>query len=116
MMRRSVLDCIAYPLRLRGAARREAWSAARLAAEEAGLAHALELQATSLSGGEKQKLALARALIQQPEALFLDEPCANLDGRATREIEETLRRAREGAPASSSRPMTSARPGASRTR
>jgi tungstate transport system ATP-binding protein len=45
-----------------------------------------------LSGGEKQKLALARALIRQPKVLFLDEPCANLDGRATREIETVLRK------------------------
>jgi len=47
--------------------------------------------ATRLSGGEKQKLALGRALIRQPRLLFLDEPCANLDGRSTREIEALLR-------------------------
>ena len=46
------------------------------------------------SGGEKQKLALARALILSPEVLFLDEPCANLDGRATRDIEAILTEAR----------------------
>ena len=47
-----------------------------------------------LSGGEKQKLALARALVTGPDALFLDEPCANLDGRATKEIEGILSDAR----------------------
>jgi len=44
-----------------------------------------------LSGGEQQKLALARALIRRPDTVFLDEPCSNLDGRSTREIEEILR-------------------------
>jgi len=48
-----------------------------------------------LSGGEKQKLALARALIRAPEVLFLDEPCANLDGRSTRDIETILADARD---------------------
>ena len=46
-----------------------------------------------ISGGEKQKLAVARALINTPEILFLDEPCANLDGRSTREIEAVLKQA-----------------------
>ena len=44
-----------------------------------------------LSGGAQQKLALARALIRGPDTVFLDEPCSNLDGRSTREIEEILR-------------------------
>ena len=43
-----------------------------------------------MSGGEQQKLALARALISEPKLIFLDEPCAALDGRAMREIETIL--------------------------
>jgi tungstate transport system ATP-binding protein len=58
------------------------------------LQDAASLSATRLSGGEKQKLALARALIRKPQVLFLDEPCANLDGASTRDIETLLADAR----------------------
>lgn len=90
LMRRTVLDCVAYPLILRGASKAAARATAEKALEGAGLTAVKDLQAPSISGGEKQKLALARALITQPQILFLDEPCANLDGRATRDIEASL--------------------------
>ncbi|NVK17009.1 MAG: ATP-binding cassette domain-containing protein [Rhodobacteraceae bacterium] len=90
MLRRSVIDNIAYPLRLTGSSRRQARSRAADWAGRVGLGEILERQATMLSGGERQKLALARALVREPQVLFLDEPCAALDGRATREIEEIL--------------------------
>lgn len=93
LMRRSVLDCIAYPLILDGRGRRAARDAARALAESVGLTHvALDAPASVLSGGERQKMALARALIRRPEILFLDEPCANLDNASTREIETVLLR------------------------
>jgi len=95
MMRRSVLDCIAYPLRLDGMRRAPARARAAEAAARVGLGGLLGQHAPFLSGGEKQKLALARALIRAPEVLFLDEPCANLDGRATRDIEAILLAARD---------------------
>ncbi len=93
MMRRSVLDCIAYPLVLHGLNKVEAREQATALADNFGLGDLLLRPAPVLSGGEKQKLSLARALIRGPEILFLDEPCANLDGRATREIETILLRA-----------------------
>ncbi|KAA8608870.1 sulfate ABC transporter ATP-binding protein [Salipiger aestuarii] len=94
MLRRSVVDNIAYPLRIRGVPRREALSRAETAAAQVGLAGMLNRDAPRLSGGEQQKLALARALIIAPDVLFLDEPCASLDGRAMREIEQILIQAR----------------------
>lgn len=90
MMRRTVLDNVAYPLRIHGTPRTEAAERAKAWVDRLGLQQATGRQATVLSGGEKQKLALARALIRRPDIVFLDEPCANLDGRATRDIETIL--------------------------
>lgn len=90
MMRRKVIDSLAYPLRLKGHDKAQARAKAVEFANSCGLAELHDSWAPMLSGGEKQKLSLARALIIQPEVLFLDEPCANLDGSATREIENML--------------------------
>lgn len=94
MLRRSVLDNIAYPLLVHGMAKAEARAQARDWADRVGLGDMPDRAATVLSGGEQQKLALARALIAAPKLLFLDEPCAALDGRAMREIEEILMNAK----------------------
>ena len=94
MLRRSVLDNVAYPLRLAGAGRAEARARAAEWVARVGLADAAPRPATQLSGGEGQKLALARALVTDPDLVFLDEPTASLDGRATRDIEAILLGAR----------------------
>jgi tungstate transport system ATP-binding protein len=94
MLRRTVLDNIMYPLRMRGMAKPQARSQAEEWASRVGLDKMLGQMAPNLSGGEQQKLALARAMITQPQVLFLDEPTAALDGRATREVEAILRAAR----------------------
>lgn len=96
MLRRSVEDNLIYPLRMRGMARKQAKALAADWAERVGLQDMLRRPAPVLSGGEQQKLALARALIVTPKLVFLDEPCASLDGRAMREIEEILQEARAG--------------------
>ncbi|MEL6585401.1 MAG: ATP-binding cassette domain-containing protein [Pseudomonadota bacterium] len=90
MLRRSVRDNLTYPLWAHGVPRGEARQRAEAWAGRVGLAEMLDRPAPVLSGGEQQKLALARALIGAPEVLFLDEPCASLDGRAMREIEAIL--------------------------
>ncbi len=94
ILRRTVQDNIAYPLILGGTPRRLAREKAAEWTERVGLGPALQRQAVVLSGGEKQKLAIARALITEPELLFLDEPTANLDGRSMKEIEAILGEAR----------------------
>ncbi|MDS9947161.1 MAG: ATP-binding cassette domain-containing protein [Planktomarina sp.] len=94
VLRRSVGQNLSYPLKLIGTVKSEISTRVRLWARKIGLEDALDLPATRLSGGEKQKLAIGRALIRMPKVLFLDEPCANLDGRSIREIEALLREAR----------------------
>ncbi len=95
LLRRSVQGNLAYPLTLARLPKAEIDKAVRLWAKRINLGDALELSAARLSGGEKQKLALARALIGSPDLLFLDEPSTNLDGRSTREIEAILREAQQ---------------------
>ncbi|MDA5095361.1 ATP-binding cassette domain-containing protein [Aliiroseovarius sp. KMU-50] len=90
IMRRTVRENMAYPLSLRNMSKSEISSRVDEVAERVGLTFALNRPARVLSGGERQKLALGRALTLRPELLFLDEPCASLDGRATREIEDVL--------------------------
>jgi tungstate transport system ATP-binding protein len=60
------------------------------ALDSVGLARLAERPARVLSGGEQQRLALARAWALRPEVLFLDEPTNNLDPTATREIESAI--------------------------
>ncbi|MGH1419356.1 MAG: ATP-binding cassette domain-containing protein [Hyphomicrobiaceae bacterium] len=57
---------------------------------QAGLTQHAKTPARRLSGGEQQRLAIARALATQPEVLFLDEPCASLDPSATKAIEDLI--------------------------
>ena len=89
MLRRSALANVTYALEVFGARRTE--KLAMEALEEVGLAHVAHRPARVLSGGEQQRLALARAWALHPEVLFLDEPTANLDPGATREIETVIK-------------------------
>lgn len=95
MLRRSVLGNLSYPLTAHGTPRAEAEKQSLTWLKTLGLEGHEHQRASLLSGGERQKLALARALIRKPELLFLDEPCANLDGAATQDIERLIAQARD---------------------
>jgi tungstate transport system ATP-binding protein len=90
MLRRSALGNIEYGLAVAGISRRERALRAHDVLEAVGLEGRSHQPARLLSGGEQQKLALARAWALGPEILFLDEPTANLDPAATREIETII--------------------------
>ena len=92
MLRRSVAANIDFAIKLRGVASHNQRQQALSAVD---LANKANQPAKSLSGGEQQRLALARALTTDPAILFLDEPTANLDPASTATIEKIIRAAHE---------------------
>jgi tungstate transport system ATP-binding protein len=91
MLRRSARANVIFALQAVGVAGKERERRADEALREVGLSHLAERPARVLSGGEQQRLALARAWALHPEVLFLDEPTASLDPSATREIETVIK-------------------------
>lgn len=90
LLRRSVAANIDYPLALMGRSNSDRGDIVARTLDRFGLSPMADRPARLLSGGEQQRLALARAWAMAPEVLFLDEPTAALDPSATRIIEEMI--------------------------
>jgi len=86
----NVFNNVAYALKWRHIKKSEVRNKTEDMLEHVGLAGYKNRNAKTLSGGETQRLAIARALVTEPEVLFLDEPTANMDPVSVAKIEEVL--------------------------
>jgi len=88
---RSVFENVMFPLSVTGQPPREAARRARAALDKVGLLAREKARPITLSGGEQQRLCVARAVVNRPSILIADEPTANLDSDSAREILEIFR-------------------------
>jgi cell division transport system ATP-binding protein len=88
---RSVFDNVMLPLLVCGQAPAEAARRARAALDKVGLAGREHARPAALSGGEQQRLCIARAVVNRPAILLADEPTANLDPAAAADLMEIFR-------------------------
>jgi len=91
MFHQPVLGNVMYGLSVRGVARREARGRAMSALELVGMTHAARWSGPNLSAGETRRVALARALVLDPELLLLDEPLGGIDAQHAAAIEGVVR-------------------------
>lgn len=91
--RQSVLENVALALEVQGRSPQEIQERAERILREVGLAHSLYERADHLSGGEQQRVAVARALVTDPTIVLADEPTGNLDPDRAKDIMDLLVRA-----------------------
>jgi len=87
----TLYENVELPMRLAEVRRRERKARAREALEKVGLQGRLKHRPSEMSGGEQQRAALARALVNQPKVLLADEPTGNLDSKTGTEIMDLMR-------------------------
>jgi len=82
----TALENICFPLLIKGVDKREAMRRAFDRLEEVNLSEKAQVKPSQLSGGEQQRIAIARALINEPKVLLADEPTGNLDWKSGEKI------------------------------
>ena len=86
----SAVENVALPALIRGVKKKKAFEEARKLLEELGLGDRLRHKPAEMSGGERQRAAIARALINSPKVIFADEPTGSLDSKNRDEIKEII--------------------------
>ena len=86
----SALENVALPALIAGNKRKEAFQKAKKLLEEMGLASRIDHKPAQMSGGERQRTAIARAIINNPRIVFADEPTGSLDSRNRDEIQDIM--------------------------
>ena len=93
--RTSVLENVKLPLLYSGIPESQWQKRAEKAIRAVGLEHRMEHHPSQLSGGEKQRAAIARALVTDPQVIFADEPTGNLDSKSGQLVMETIQHLNE---------------------
>jgi multiple sugar transport system ATP-binding protein len=88
----TVFDNIAFPLRIKRSAPEEIASRVRTVSDTVHVGHLLDKRPATLSGGEAQRVALARTLVAQPSVFLMDEPLSSLDAKLRVEMRTELKR------------------------
>jgi len=88
---RSILGNVMLPLLVTGAPKTQAEGRARAALDKVGLLDRAKAMPLELSGGEQQRVAVARAIVNRPQIILADEPTANLDRAAADRVLDALR-------------------------
>lgn len=91
----TAIENVALPALIKGESMSSAKESAALLLEKLGLANRAEHKPGELSGGEQQRVAVARALINKPKIIFADEPSGNLDSTNSKELHELFFRLRD---------------------
>lgn len=86
LMKRTVFDNVALPLQIQGQAPGEIHRRVRAALDRVGLLGHEQAMPSELSGGEQQRVGIARAVVNRPKVLLADEPTGNLDPALSREV------------------------------
>ena len=88
----TAIENVALPLLMQNMGSKEAYARAKESLTDVGLAHRFNNVPNQLSGGEQQRVSIARAMVHHPKILFADEPTANLDNESSNTVMEIFKR------------------------